>query len=59
MITHPEGITSEIETSLVRLRAILESQLKRAVSDTEIQEIASSLVSFFELLYEGEANDKK
>ena len=58
MITHPEGITSEIDTSLVRLRAILESQQKRRLNDEEVQEIASSLLALFELLAEGEANDR-
>lgn len=58
MITHPEGITSDIDTSLVRLRAILESQQKRRLNDAEVQEIASSLLSLFELLAEGEANDR-
>lgn len=58
MITHPEGITSEIDTSLVRLRAILESQQKRRLNDAEVQEIATSLLALFELLAEGEANDR-
>lgn len=58
MITHPEGITSDIDTSLIRLRAILESQQKRRLNDAEVQEIASSLLSLFELLAEGEANDR-
>lgn len=58
MITHPEGITSEIDTSLVRLRAILESQQKRRLNDAEVQEIASSLLAFFELLAEGDSNER-
>lgn len=53
-----EGTTSDIDTSLVRLRTILESQQKRKLCVEEVQEIASSLLSLFELLAEGEANDR-
>lgn len=58
MITRPEGITNDIDTSLARLRAILESQRKQSLNDAEVQDIASSLLSFFELLAEGDANER-
>jgi hypothetical protein len=58
MNTLSEGTTSEVDNSVEQLRSILESQQKRKLCVEEVQEIASSLLSFFELLAEGDANDR-
>ncbi len=53
-----EGTISEVDNSVEQLRSILESQQKRKLRIEEVQEIASSLISLFELLAEGDANDR-
>jgi hypothetical protein len=58
MNTLSEGTTSEEVSSIEQLRGILESQQNRRLGIEEVQEIASSLLSLFELLAEGDANDR-
>ncbi|NBU33687.1 hypothetical protein EB118_14355 [bacterium] len=54
-----EGTTSEVDNSVEQLRCILESQQNRKFSDAETEEIATSLLSLFEVLAEGDSNDEQ
>jgi hypothetical protein len=57
MNTLTDSPTIETETSMEQLKHILETQQKRSFAYAEVQEIAVSLVSLFELLAEGDSND--
>ena len=56
----PEGNNqSEKDTEVEALRLILEQEQHRPVTYEEAQEVADSLISFFEVLAEGEKSTDK
>jgi len=55
----PEGNNqSEKDTEVEALRLILEQEQNRPVTCEEAQEVADSLISFFEVLADGEVIDE-
>ena len=55
----PEGNNqSEKDTEVEALRLILEQEQHRPVTYDEAQEVADSLISFFEVLADGEVIDE-
>jgi hypothetical protein len=58
METLYEGINSENGNSLEKLKSILENRQSIKLCPKDVQEIASTLISLFEILAEGDANEQ-